>query len=124
MVEDKEKADILTQIAYNESRFNINAKNPKSSASGLFQFTNDTKQQYGYGNTAESQIEAASRLYDSRLQQLQSYISKYGNRGKRLIQLMYGMWFNPYATLNYLKTGNANFSDAQGTTLNNIFNKV
>lgn len=124
MVGDKEKADILTKIAYNESGFRINAKNPKSSASGLFQFTNDTKQRFGYGNTAESQIEAASRLYDNNLQQLQPYISKYGTKGKSLAQLMYGMWFNPQATLNYLKSGNANFADAQGTTLNNIFNKV
>lgn len=124
MVGDKEKADILTQIAYNESGFRINAKNPKSSASGLFQFTNDTKQRFGYGNTAESQIEAASRLYDNNLQQLQPYVSKYGTKGKSLAQLMYGMWFNPQATLNYLKSGNANFADAQGTTLNNIFNKI
>ena len=124
MIPDKEKADILTKIAYNESGFNINAKNPKSSASGLFQFTNATKQRFGYGNTAEEQIQAASRLYDNNLQQLQSMTSQYGTKGKSLAQLMYGMWFNPQATLNYLKTGNANFSDAQGTTLNKIFNKI
>ena len=124
MIPDKEKADILTKIAYNESGFNINAKNPKSSASGLFQFTNATKQRFGYGSTAEEQIQAASRLYDNNLQQLQSMISQYGTKGKNLAQLMYGMWFNPQATLNYLKTGNTNFSDAQGTTLNKIFNKI
>ena len=124
MIKDKEKADILTKIAYNESGFNINAKNPKSSASGLFQFTNATKQRFGYGNTAEEQIQAASRLYDNNLQQLQSVASQYGTKGKSLAQLMYGMWFNPQATLNYLKTGSNNFSDAQGTTLNNIFNKM
>ena len=124
MIPDKQKADILTKIAYNESGFNVNAKNPKSSASGLFQFTNATKQRFGYGNTAEEQIQAASRLYDNNLQQLQSMASQYGTKGKSLAQLMYGMWFNPQATLNYLKTGNTNFSDAQGTTLNNIFNKI
>ena len=124
MIKDKEKADILTKIAYNESGFNVNAKNPKSSASGLFQFTNATKQRFGYGNTAEEQIQAASRLYDNNLQQLQSVASQYGTKGKSLAQLMYGMWFNPSATLNYLKTGSNNFSDAQGTTLNNIFNKI
>lgn len=124
MIPDKEKADILTKIAYNESGFNINAKNPKSSASGLFQFTNATKQRFGYGNTAEEQIQAASRLYDNNLQQLQNVASQYGTKGKSLAQLMYGMWFSPQATLNYLKTGNTNFSDAQGTTLNNIFNKI
>ena len=124
MIPDKEKADILTKIAYNESGFNINAKNPKSSASGLFQFTNATKQRFGYGNTAEEQIQAASRLYDNNLQQLQSMTSQYGTKGKSLAQLMYGMWFSPQATLNYLKTGNTNFSDAQGTTLNKIFNKI
>ena len=124
IIPDKEKADILTKIAYNESGFNINAKNPKSSASGLFQFTNATKQRFGYGNTAEEQIQAASRLYDNNLQQLQSMASQYGTKGKSLAQLMYGMWFSPQATLNYLKTGNTNFSDAQGTTLNKIFNKI
>lgn len=124
MIKDKEKADILTKIAYNESGFNINAKNPKSSASGLFQFTNATKQRFGYGNTAEEQIQAASRLYDNNLQQLQSIASQYGTKGKSLAQLMYGMWFSPQATINYLKTGSNNFSDAQGTTLNNIFNKM
>lgn len=124
MIPDKEKADILTKIAYNESGFNINAKNPKSSASGLFQFTNATKQRFGYGNTAEEQIQAASRLYDNNLQQLQSMTSQYGTKDKSLAQLMYGMWFSPQATLKYLKTGNTNFSDAQGTTLNKIFNKI
>lgn len=124
MIKDKEKADILTKIAYNESGFNINAKNPKSSASGLFQFTNATKQRFGYGNTAEEQIQAASRLYDNNLQQLQSVASQYGTKGKSLAQLMYGMWLSPQATINYLKTGSNNFSDAQGTTLNNIFNKM
>lgn len=124
MIPDKQKADILTKIAYNESGFNINAKNPKSSASGLFQFTNATKQRFGYGNTAEEQIQAASRLYDNNLQQLQNAASQYGTKGKSLAQLMYGMWFNPSATLNYLKTGSNNFTDAQGTTLNNIFNKM
>ena len=124
MIKDKEKADILTKIAYNESGFNINAKNPKSSASGLFQFTNATKQRFGYGNTAEEQIQAASRLYDNNLQQLQSVASQYGTKGKSLAQLMYGMWFSPQATINYLKTGSNNFADAQGTTLNNIFNKM
>ena len=124
MIKDKEKADILTKIAYNESGFNINAKNPKSSASGLFQFTNATKERFGYGNTAEEQIQAASRLYDNNLQQLQSATSQYGTKGKSLAQLMYGMWFNPQATLNYLKIGSNNFADAQGTTLNNIFNKM
>ena len=124
MIPDKEKADILTKIAYNESGFNVNAKNPKSSASGLFQFTNATKQRFGYGNTAEEQIQAASRLYDNNLQQLQSMAFQYGTKGKSLAQLMYGMWFSPQATLNYLKTGNTNFSDAQGTTLNKIFNKI
>lgn len=124
MIKDKEKADILTKIAYNESGFNINAKNPKSSASGLFQFTNATKERFGYGNTAEEQIQAASRLYDNNLQQLQSVASQYGTKGKSLAQLMYGMWFSPQATINYLKTGSNNFSDAQGTTLNNIFNKM
>ena len=125
MISDKTKADILTRIAYNESGFNINSKNPKSSASGLFQFIDATKQRFGYGNTAESQIAAASRLYDSMEQQAATYINKFGNRGLNKAQLMYGMWFSPREMINYLKTGQfSRYRDAQGTNLQKIISKM
>ena len=125
MISDKTKADILTRIAYNESGFNLNVKNPKSSASGLFQFIDATKQRFGYGNTAESQIAAASRLYDSMEQQVATYINKFGNRGLNKAQIMYGMWFNPREMINYLKTGQfSRYRDAQGTNLQKIISKM
>lgn len=124
MIQDPVKKDILLRIAEKESGFKVNAKNPKSTASGLFGFLNSTKQKYGYGNTAEAQIQGASNLYDANMTQLQQYISKYGNRGKSMAQLIYGMWFRPASLLNFLKNGYDNYNDPQGTTLNKIFTKM
>lgn len=125
MVSDKTKADILTRIAYNESGFNLNVKNPKSSASGLFGFVNSTKNKFGYGNTPEEQIQGASRLYDSMEQQAATYINKFGNRGLNKAQIMYGMWFSPREMINYLKTGQfSGYRDAQGTNLQKIISKM
>lgn len=125
MVSDKTKADILTRIAYNESGFNPNVKNPKSSASGLFGFVNSTKNKFGYGNTPEEQIQGASRLYDSMEQQAATYINKFSNRGLNKAQIMYGMWFSPREMINYLKTGQfSGYRDAQGTNLQKIISKM
>lgn len=124
MIQDPTKKAILLKIAEKESNFKINAKNPKSSASGLFGFVNSTKQKYGYGNTIEQQIQGASNLYDSHINQLQQYISKYGTRGKSIAQLMYGMWFRPNSLIHFLKTGQDDYRDAQGTGLEKIFSKV
>lgn len=54
----------LAQTANIESRFNPNAKNPNSSASGLFQFTKGTAKDYGLANPfdADASIDAAARL--------------------------------------------------------------
>lgn len=51
-------------IAYLESRGNPNAKNPKSSAKGLFQFIDSTAKQYGHTNRfdAAESSDAAARL--------------------------------------------------------------
>lgn len=125
LVGDSTKANILTRIAYNESSFNTKAKNPKSSASGLFGFTDSTKNEYGYGDTPQSQILGASRLYDKREQQAASYIQQFGDRGLNKAQIMYGMWFSPREMLNYLKTGKfSRFKDAQGTSLQTILSKM
>jgi len=43
-------SNILYNVADIESDFNPNAANPKSSALGGFQFTNDTWKTYGTGN--------------------------------------------------------------------------
>lgn len=123
-IPDSEKADTLVQIAKNESDFNVNAKNPTSSASGLFGFIDSTKQQFGYGNTAESQIEGASKYYDYLNDQVKPYINRYGNRGLNMRQIMYGMWFRPKSMLNYLVTGTDSYRDAQGTSLQTILHKM
>lgn len=125
MIGDKTKADILIRIAYNESGFNPNAKNPKSSASGLFGFINSTKNKFGYGSTPAEQINGASRLYNAMEQQASSYINKFGTRGLNKAQIMYGMWFSPREMLNYLKTGQfSEYRDAQGTNLRKIISKM
>lgn len=123
-VSDPTKADILYKIAEKESGLNVNAKNPVSSAHGLFQFTNSTAKLYNYGDTLQSQVAAASKLYDDNLRILNSYTSKYGTRNKTLAQLMRGMWFNPSALKSYLQTGKTTFKDGQGTGLDNIFKQM
>lgn len=124
MIHDPTKKTILLKIAEKESNFKVDAKNTKSSASGLFGFLNSTKQKYGYGNTAEQQIQGASKLYDAHATQLQQYINKYGTRDKSIAQLMYGMWFRPTSLLHYLQTGQDDYKDAQGTSLEKIFAKM
>ena len=54
----------LTQTASIESGFNPSAKNPNSSASGLFQFVNGTARQYGLTNPFDpaASTDAAARL--------------------------------------------------------------
>lgn len=123
-IQDPMKKNILLKIAQNESNFNSKAKNPKSTASGLFGFLDSTKQKFGYGNTIAEQVAGASRLYDANSKQLQSWISKYGTNGKNYGQLMYGMWFRPGSLQNYLAKGQDSYKDPQGTGLNKIFAKM
>lgn len=54
----------MTRIAQIESRLNPNAKNPNSSASGVFQFINSTGRQYGLSNPFDpvANIDAGIRL--------------------------------------------------------------
>jgi hypothetical protein len=54
----------LARTASLESSFNPNAKNPKSSASGLFQFINSTARQYGLADPFDpvASTDAAARL--------------------------------------------------------------
>lgn len=122
--QSSEKADTLAAIAKAESGGNPYAKNPKSTASGMFQFTDATKKQYGYDDSIEGQMAAASRLYDDRSAQLKKYIQKYGDRGLTWKQLMYGMWWRPQSVYNFLANGSDNFTDADGMTLKKIFAKI
>lgn len=56
--------NFLAQTANIESRFDPNAKNPSSSASGLFQFTRGTARDYGLTNPMDpvASTDAAARL--------------------------------------------------------------
>lgn len=123
-ISDNTKKEVLLRIAYNESSYDPLAKNPKSTASGLFGFLDSTKRKYGYGQTIDEQVAGASKLYDDNKKILSLYTSKYGTRGKTEAQLMYGMWFRPQSVLNYLKTGKDDYKDKQGTSLTEIFNKM
>ena len=123
-IDDPIKKKILLKIAQKESNFNPKAKNPKSSASGLFGFINASKKKYGYGDSIAEQVSGASRYYDDFNKKLTWYINTYGDRGLNDSQLMYGMWFRPASMINYLKTGKDNYKDAQGTGLSNIFAKM
>ena len=57
--------EILYRIAYCESGWKETAKNPNSSASGLFQFINSTWKRYGQGDVFDpyNNINAAIDLY-------------------------------------------------------------
>ena len=123
-IDDPIKKKILLKIAQKESNFNPQAKNPKSSASGLFGFINASKKKYGYGNSIAEQVSGASKYYDDFNKKLTQYINTYGDRGLTDTQLMYGMWFRPASMINYLKTGKDNYKDAQGTGLSNILTKM
>ena len=126
--EDAKYRQTLTEIAAKESNFNPTVKNSKSSASGYFQFINSTRKQYAphltkeqFLNNPEEQISAAVKL----LKANRNISSKFSNlRGLSQLQVDYGMWFNPTALSNYLKTGKSGFKDAQGTSLMTVLNKM
>lgn len=126
--EDAKYRDTLTKIAEKESNFNPTIKNSASSASGYFQFIDSTRKQYSPNLTKEQflanpeeQISAAVKL----LKANRKSSSKFANlRGLSQLQVDYGMWFSPKALTNYLKTGNSNFKDAQGTSLMKALNKM
>lgn len=124
LIPDEKKATALVKIAAAESNFNPQAKNPTSTAFGLFQFIASNQRAYGYGKSIDSQILAASKLYDDEKNKLDKAIAKHGSRGHSYDELIYGMWFSPANTLSYLKSGNNGFKDAQGTGLNTIFKKM
>lgn len=62
--EYKLPTNYLPQVANIESRFNPSAKNPNSSAAGLFQFTKGTARDYGLANPMDpiASTDAAARL--------------------------------------------------------------
>lgn len=71
-------AGYLSRTAQIESAMNPNAKNPKSSAGGLFQFINSTAQQYGLINRYDptQATDAASRLAADNARQLRRVLGR------------------------------------------------
>ncbi len=59
--------NILNRIAICESNYRPNAKNPNSSASGVFQFIHSTWEHWGTGDVFnyKDNIDSAIRLYDA-----------------------------------------------------------
>ncbi len=127
---DEDMRVILSNIAAHESAYNPQAQNPKSSASGWFQFINSTRQAYSTMNrdqfkqNRQEQIAAAIKLY-------KDIYNKYYNssiwkplidqRGLSVAQVIYGGWFRPASLQNYLKNGYDTFADPQGTTLEKVW---
>ena len=76
--------DDLTQIAWVESKFDPNARNPGSSAGGLFQFTDPTARAYKLANKfdAVASSEAAARLYSDNKRALEGRLGRQVNLGE------------------------------------------
>lgn len=54
------------RLVNGESAWDVNAKNPTSTAEGLFQFLDTTRAEYGYGPTAEEQAAAGEKYIANR----------------------------------------------------------
>lgn len=102
-------SDLLTKTAERESGFKINAKSSESSASGLFGFTNATKNKYSeYNNGYEGQIIAAAHLADDifKSEDAQELL----NKGYNPMQVLTLGWWRPKSLSEVLKNPNSNVS--------------
>lgn len=74
----------MLTIAWLESRGNPNAKNPNSSAGGLFQFIDSTAHQYGLGNKYDpvASSHAAARLASDNMQALERVLGRRPTAGE------------------------------------------
>lgn len=123
--------NILTPIAAMESGFTQNVKNPNSSATGYFQFVDNTRQNYSkvsrdeFINNPSKQFDAAISYYNDIWDMLKPYENKMKERGVTPLQAVYGMWWRPASMINYLKTGKDNYiSQSDNLTLRDILNKA
>lgn len=103
-------SDLLTKTAERESKFKINSKNPNSSASGLFGFTDATKNAYSkyYNNGYEGQIIAAAHLADDIFKNENA--QKLLNKGYNPMQVLTLGWWRPKSLSEVLKNPNSNIS--------------
>lgn len=117
------KKTTLMKIASLESGFNSKAQSKNSSAVGLFQFIDSTRNKYSnlsreqFKNSPDAQVLAASQLYDDNARFLR-------NNGIAVTgEAIAASWLSPKWTKNYYKYGIAGGSDANGTSVAKYINK-
>jgi hypothetical protein len=83
----------MLSIAHIESKLNPNAKNPRSSASGLFQFINSTGRQYGLKNAFDPRqnANAAARLMKDNERALTKTLGRKPNTGELYLAHQQGL---------------------------------
>ena len=117
------KKTTLMKIASLESGFNSKAQSKNSSAAGLFQFIDSTRNKYSnlsreqFKNSPDAQVLAASQLYDDNARFLRN------NGIAATGEAIAASWLNPKWTKNYYKYGIAGGSDANGTSVTKYINK-
>lgn len=88
-------ADALLAIANLESTGNTNAKNPRSSASGLFQFVDSTAAEYGLigskRNDPEAQANAAAKMMATNSRSLSRVLGREPNAGELYLAHQQGL---------------------------------
>lgn len=117
------KKTTLMKIASLESGFNSKAQSKNSSAVGLFQFIDSTRNKYSnlsreqFKNSPDAQVLAASQLYDDNARFLR-------NNGIAVTgEAIAASWLSPKWAKNYYKYGIAGGSDANGTNVAKYINK-
>ena len=117
------KKTTLMKIASLESGFNPKAQSKNSSAAGLFQFIDSTRNKYSnlsreqFKNSPDAQVLAASQLYDDNARFLRN------NGIAATGEAIAASWLNPKWTKNYYKYGIAGGADANGTSVAKYINK-
>jgi hypothetical protein len=97
IIEEANKVGVSPQamlsIAHIESKLNPNAKNPRSSASGLFQFINSTGRQYGLKNAFDPRqnANAAARLMKDNERALTKTLGRKPNTGELYLAHQQGL---------------------------------
>lgn len=117
------KKTTLMKIASLESGFNSKAQSKNSSAAGLFQFIDSTRNKYSdlsreqFKNSPDAQVLAASQLYDDNARFLRN------NGIAATGEAIAASWLSPKWAKNYYKYGIAGGSDANGTSVTKYINK-
>lgn len=117
------KRNCLIKIAKVESGMNQYATTRGSSASGMFQMIDSTRQSVSsvskkeFMNNLDEQVRAASKLYDKNLAYLQNngLLQKAQQKGLSTDEAIALTWLHPTWTKNWLNGGGTGGSDANGT---------